>query len=312
LDEATNVNQRILQSILSGHNNVSSIRRDTNIHPKNLPKVLASLTKQGLIKMQTKGWKKGKSIPCSITNDGISWLTNTSLNETLRLLSNISDQLRNPQNREIFKNAQAEKYYQNCRIIRDYFIERLLKNNNSELEYPKDVDSVDFNEPFRELLKKVLLLHMYLISDPDKGIEELEDSLEKDFVFFGPHMTFAFSLHPGAFPELDYQLQKVENYLLSESQKLKSPGDMERKRKDTHLLDLETVEEKAFEEYVNAKRSTSRQKILINIEKQVGWSVGKYLGDLTTGKENELAKYIDEKDRPYLWKFIRLFENKKI
>jgi hypothetical protein len=74
------------------------------------------------------------------------------------------------------------------------------------------------------------------------------------------------------------------------------------------LLGLETVDEKIYDEYVKATNETHRARILTKIEDEVGWSVGVYLQKLLIEKETEIARYIDELQRPCLRKFISLFE----
>ena len=308
MDELAKNTQRILLSVLTGHQNVSAIRTNTRIHPKTLSNYLKLLDKRGLIEVETKGWKKGKSKPCFITNDGITWLINTSLNETLRVLSKIIHQLKSTKTREIFQKTKAERYSRNMKIIKNYFIERLLRENKSPIEYPDGMELTDPDQPFREALKKLFALHLYLISNPIQMFEDPERAIEKDFILFAPNMRFMFSWHPGSFPELEYQLSEVDKYYRRESEKLERRKEGETISGETHLLGLETVDEKIYDEYVKATNETHRARILTKIEDEVGWSVGKYLQKLLIGKETEIARYIDESQRPCLRKFISLFE----
>ena len=308
MNESARITQEILLSILKEDQKVGDIWINTGLSPKTLAKYLKLLSKQGLI-IVPKNWKRGKSKPCSITTTGIKWLVNIPLNDTLEVLSKIATQLKKPKNREGFKNVQAKRYSQNTKITQNYFIERLLKNDKSPIEFPNQIDLTDSNQPFREALKKILALHMYLISEPYQTPEEIERSLEKDFILFSPRMTFAFSWHPSAFPELECELQKVDNYFRNESEKSKGQDEAKSSSKETHLLGLDNVNEEIYKEYVNATNEARRKKILAKIEDQVGWSVGKYLKELSKGKDAEIAKYIDEKQRPFLRKFISLFEN---
>jgi hypothetical protein len=268
---------------------------------------LKRLGQQGLIEVITRGWKKGKSKPCFITNTGIKWLINTSLNDTLNVLSKIVNQLKTTETRNIFQRANAERYKQNVRITKDYFIEKSLKGDKSPIEYPIGLDLTDLDEAFRQTLKKLLALHLYLISDFIKISEDPEVSIENDFILFAPHMRFLFSWHPGAFPDLEYQLQRVEKHYQSESQKLEKQN--EKIYTETHLLGLERVDEKIYAEYLNAPTEKKRKKIMAKIEDVAGWSVGKYMEKLFKGKTAEIAKYVDENEQPYLRKFISLFEN---
>lgn len=309
MDESAKITQQILLSILTGDQNVSAIRNDTGLHPETLSIYLPSLVKQGLIKVETKGWKKGKSKPCSITDAGIKWLVDIPLNETMQVISKIVSQLKNPKNQEIFKNVQAERFSRNTKIIRNYFIERFLKRDKSPIEYPDGVDLTDQNQPFREALKKLLALHLYLISNPNVTPDEVETNIENDFILFAPHMTFVFSWHPGAFPELEYQLRKVESYYRSESEKSMRRDERKSDSEKIYLLGLERVNEKHYEEYIKATNKMSREKILAKIEDEVGWSVSIYLRKLMIGKGEEITKYVDGLQRPSLRKFISFFEN---
>jgi hypothetical protein len=308
LDKLARITQQILVSILTGHGNVSAIRIDTKIHPEVLPAHLERLAKQGLIKVETKGWKRGKSKSCSITNVGIAWLVNVPLNETLQVLSKIVGQLRNTEYRGMFKNVRAEKFSRDLKIIRDYFIEKSLKGDKSPMKYPEGLDLTDPDQPFREALKKLFTLHLYLTSGDDATSEEVERSIENDFVLFAPHMTFVFSWHRGAFPELEYQLRQVDNYFRRESEKLQRKEENVMVSRETHLLGLEWVDEKYFEEYLKATDKKRREKIMAKIEEQAGWSVGAHLRSLLMGREAEIAKYVDGQKRPSLRKFISLFE----
>jgi DNA-binding PadR family transcriptional regulator len=308
LDESLRITQQILLALLEGDHNVSAIKNNTGLHPKTLSIYLKRLIKQKLIEVEIRGWKRGKSKPYSITDAGIKWLTDIPLNETLEVLSRIASQLRKPLNREAFRNVRAERYSRDKRIIGNYFIERLLKGDKSPIEYPEGLDSSDENQLFREALKKLLALHLYLISDPGSTPDEVERGLEEDFILFAPHMTFEFSWHPGAFPELEYQLQRVESYLRRESRKSQAIEGGERVSGQSHLLGLEKVDEKLYEEYVKATDEGSRKRIMAKIEDEVGWSVGTYLRELLIGKEEEIAKYMDELQRPSLRRFISLFQ----
>ena len=78
MEESVGISKRILLSVLTGHKNVSAIRINTNIRPETLSNYLKRLAKQGLINVETKGWKKGKPKPCYITNAGITWLVNSA------------------------------------------------------------------------------------------------------------------------------------------------------------------------------------------------------------------------------------------
>jgi hypothetical protein len=309
LDEQARITQKILLSILEGNQKVGDIRFDTCLSPKTLASYLELLSKRGLIRVEIKGWKKGKAKPCFIADAGIKWLINISLNENLQILQKIAGQLGSPINREIFKKIQEERYSRNRRIVMDYFIERGLKGDTSEIEYPDGMDLAEAGQPFREVLKKILSLYLYLISDPYQTPEEIEHNLEKDFILFSPKMYLKFSWHPGAFPELEYQVEQAENFFRYESEKANQGKKDENILKETHLLALETVNERLYEEYVTATNEVNRKLILQKIEDQVGWSVGKHVGKAFVGKEAEIAKYIDVQQRPFLMRFISSFEN---
>jgi DNA-binding PadR family transcriptional regulator len=306
LDESARITQKILVSVLAGSLKVGDIRCGTGLSPKTLASYLEHLDKQGLITV-AKRKKRGMSKPCSITDAGIKWLINIPLNENLQILLKIAEQLKKRSNREIFLKTNAKRHNQNAKIIQNYFIERNLKGDTSPIEYPEGVDLTDTDQPFREVLKKVLTLHMYLMSGPYQSPEEIERELEKDFILFSPKMYFKFNWHPGSFPALEHQIREAEKTFERES---KAAGrEKERCNKVTHMLDLENVDEEDYEKYLNATSDFRRKRILANIECQEGWSVGKYIGKLFVGKEAEIAKYIDVQKRPFLMRFISSFDN---
>ena len=175
------------------------------------------------------------------------------------------------------------------------------------MKYPEGLDLTDPDQPFREALKKLFTLHLYLTSDNNTTFDEVEHSIENDFVLFAPHMTFVFSWHRGAFPELEYQVWQVDNYFRRESEKVRGIEGDRMVSRETHLLGLEWVDEKCFEEYLKASDKKSRKKIMAKIEDGAGWSVGTYLRELLIGREAEITKYIDGQKRPFLRKFISLF-----
>jgi hypothetical protein len=288
---------------------VSAIRINTHLHPQTVSIYLKRLDTQGLIDVKITGWKKGKHKPCFITNAGITWLIDTSLDGTLQVLSDIMRQLKGTESREIFQKVNEERYSRNRKIIGNYFVERLLKGDKSPIEYPEGLDLTDPDQPFREALKKLLALHLYLISNPLGMSEDPERSIENDFILFAPHMTFMFSWHPRAFPELEHQIRQVDNYFRSESERLNERNGNTGILKETHLLGLDRVDEKYFDEYLKANDKASREIIMEKIEHDAGWSVSLYLGKLLVGKETEIEKYVDGQKRPSLRKFISLFEN---
>ena len=309
LNENAGETQRILLSILTGHYNVRAIRINARLHSEKVSTSLDQLADCGLITVNKKDWKTGKSKFCSITPAGKKWLLDNSLNETFQVLSEIVLQLRNTDTRQVFQKVTAERYSQNTKIIRDHFIERMIKADKSPYENSNGLDSTDFDQPFREALKKILALHLFLMPSVSAKYEDPETTIDKDFIFFAPKMRFTFSWHPGAFPDLERELQKVDNYLRNESEKSNRPDEAKSSSKETHLLGLDNVNEEIYKEYVNATNEARRKKILAKIEDQVCWSVGKYLKELSKGKDVEIAKYIDEKQRPFLRKFISLFDN---
>jgi hypothetical protein len=292
---------------MDGNQKVGDIRIDTNLSPKTLSKYLWLLSKKGLITF-AKNWKRGKSKPCKITDGGIKWLINIPLNQNLEVLLKIADQLKNPKTREIYKKAQSEKFSRDTKKIRDHFIEKTLKREEPLQEEISGLNLTDPDQPFRDVLKKLFSLHLYVTSDFDITPEEVESNIGKDFILFYPNMEFAFSWHPGAFPDLENQIQNADKYFLQSIKVEKEFEKEEMNTKDAHLLDLEKVDEKCYEEYVNAQSFASRNLILLKIEDKVGWSVGKYLTEILSNKEADFAKYVEVLHRPFLSKFISLFE----
>jgi hypothetical protein len=292
---------------MNGNEKVGDIRIDTSLSPKTLSKYLRLLSKQRLITFP-KNWKRGKPKHCLITDDGIKWLVNVPLNENLQVLLKIADQLKNPKTREIYKKAQSEKFSRDTKIIKDHFIEKSLKHEEPLQENLSGLNLTDPDQPFRDVLKKLFSLHLYITSNFDTMPEQVESNVGKDFILFYPNMRFAFSWHPGAFPDLEHQIQNADNCFLQSIMEEKRFEREKMNNNDTHLLDLEKVDEKCYKEYLNAQSSASRNLILLKIEDQVGWSVGKYLKEILLDKEAEMAKYVEVLHRPFLSKFISSFE----
>lgn len=318
-------------SILSGSKNVSAIRDDTGIHPKDLPTYLKHLAKEDFIKIETRGWRRGKSMPCSITEAGINWLVNTSMLDVLKVLSHILSQLRKPENREVFQRVGEKNYLESMSLIRNHFIECHIKGIDpfealkplDEWEYKHRFRMTDIDEPLREALRKLFALQLYFAGKIGEGyLEDPEMIIKKEFVLFAPNMEFFFSWDRSKIPKLDswrrqiwnnfeYWLQQAYNDIRSESEKLEKREGTERISEETHLLGLERVDEKYYDEYLRATDKTSRERILAKIEDKTGWSVGTYLRQLLIGREEEIAKYVDGLQRSSLRKFISLFENRK-
>jgi len=161
-----------LLSILGGSQNVSAIRDDTGIHPETLSTYLKRLAKEGFIRIETKGWKKGKSKPCSITEAGTNWLINTSMLDVLGVLSRIFSQLIKPENRKVFQKVREEKYLRSEQLIKNHFFECHKKGVDpfktleslDEWEYKHRFKLTDVDKPIKEALKKLYALMLYFWS----------------------------------------------------------------------------------------------------------------------------------------------------
>jgi hypothetical protein len=302
--------QKILLSILAGHHKVTEIRIDTRIHPETLARYLTYLKRKGFIEYRVSNYKRGQAKPCLLTMEGLFWLVENALGESLGVLAQIVEQMRNTEIRRIYQRTNEERFSRNVKLVKDMFIERFLNGDNSPLKYPEGFQRVTLDDIFALVQKKLLALYWYLGSDSLNTEQDPEIMFDRDFVLFAPHMRFAFSWHPGAFPELDCELQKVENYLLTESRK---NGDTGKSTSvGSHLLGLEQVDEKYFEEYLSERSKIKREKLLLKIETEAGWSVGKYLGMLLKGQEEEILKFIDKDNRPALMKFVTLFDQRQV
>jgi hypothetical protein len=305
LDSETQIIQKIILSIVKGNSNVTEIRFDTGLHRKTLSKYLPILSDRKLIELKTKDWKRGKSMFYDVTANGINWLVNNPLNETLEFLTEVIDQLSIPKFREIFKKAVNEHDLNNTKIIRNYFVERLIRGDKTF--NPPEFDKTDFDQPFREALKKIFTLHLYLISTPDQTPEEINNWIEKRSILFWPNMRYAFSWDKGAFPKLEQAINETEDYYLEEDRKL----GVRDKKGDTHLLGLDFVDEEYFDKYLKADSISQRRKAMAKIEDEAGWTVHLYMHDLFHGQQKEIDSYIDRSKRPNLYKFISLFYDQK-
>lgn len=208
-------------SILSGSKNVSAIRDDTGIHPKTLPAYLSWLSEKGLIKVEVKGWRRGKSKPCSITEAGINWLVNTSMLDVLKVLSHVLSQLRKPENREVFRKVREEKYLQTRNLIINHFIECHRKGIDpfealrplDEWEYNHRFRIQDLDEPLIKALRKLYALILFFWS-PEPPKEDPEDTINTHIAIFTPGLLPFYMYRPGTRPELDHQLRQIQNEIL--------------------------------------------------------------------------------------------------
>ena len=204
-------------SILSGNQNVSAIRVNTGLHPKTLSIYIKRLVKQGSIKVETKGWKRGKSKPCSITEVGVNWLINTSMLDILRVLSRILSQLKRPENREVFRKVREEKHLQTKNLVENHFLECHKKGIDpfktletlDEWEYKHRFRITDVDKPVKDALKKLYALMLYFwFDEPPK--EDPEDIINTHVAIFAPGLEPFYMYRPGTRPELDYQLQQIQ------------------------------------------------------------------------------------------------------
>jgi predicted transcriptional regulator len=306
LNNDTWIIQKIFLSIVKGNSNVTEIRLDTGLHRKTLSKYLPMLKDQKLIELKTKDWKRGKSMFYSITAKGINWLVSNPLNEILELFTEVIDKLSTPKFREVFNKAINEYRLSNTKIIRNYLVECFLKGDKL-FTNPPTVDDTDFDQPFRDTLKKILMLRVYLTSDPYQTPDEINKWIEKNCILFWPNMIFAFGWHEGEFPNLEQAIYETEQYYKAKVRNL----DAEDRSKGTHLLGLDFVDEETFEKYLKANSLSQRRKIMTEIEDKAGWNVHLYANDLYRGDSKELDKYIDRSSRPHLYQFIHLYYDLK-
>jgi predicted transcriptional regulator len=298
------ISLKILLSIIKGNSTVTDIREDTGLHAKTLSKYLPALTAKKLIELQSKDWKRGKSKHFSLTAKGINWLNNP-LNDLLQEISDAVAQLSNPQFRQKYNQAKQEHYQENTRIIQNYFVERALRGDKSF--NPPDFENVAFEEPFRESLKKLLTLHLYLANIDNQTPKEIEGLIENNTTIFGPGMRFDFVLPKGKFPECEYAIYETERRLMQQSNNSAS----QYKSKETHLMGLDFADETSFEKYLKAKTLAERRKAMKRIESEVGWDVSVYTRKLFSGRQKDIDKYLDKTERPYLYAFLALFSDKK-
>jgi len=320
-----------LLRILEGYQNFNTVQQETGISPRIVRKYLDYMKQKGLVRERARNWKIGKNKKLKITQAGINWLIDNALLDVLEILSTILSQLRKPENREIFQKVREEKYLQSRNLIKNHFIECHIKGIDpfealkplDEWEYKHRFRMTDIDEPLREALRKLFALQLYFAGKIGEGyLEDPEMIIKKEFVLFAPNMEFFFSWDRSKIPKLDswrrqiwnnfeYWLQQAYNDIRSESEKLEKREGTERISEETHLLGLERVDEKYYDEYLRATDKTSRERILAKIEDKTGWSVGTYLRQLLIGREEEIAKYVDGLQRSSLRKFISLFENRK-
>ena len=298
MDNENRIKQKVLLSLLERNLNVASIKANTGLHRKTLSKYLKKMTLKGEIELKNPNSKRGQSNFYSITVKGANWRVNNPLNETLNLLTEVAVRLSNPESRNAFNRTRNQHNLLNTKKAKNYFIERLLRGDKNF--NPPEFDQTDFDQPFREALKKILMLHIYLTSNSAQSPEEIINWIEKDCVLFWPNMRFAFSWHKDAFPILEHAINEADQYFRAKSLLLENQSES----KVTHLLGLDFVEEEYFEKYLKTKSAVKRRKIMKEIEDMVGWDVGSYSMKLFQGREEQIEKYIDKSKRPYLRAFI--------
>ena len=215
MDESTKL--KILLSIFAGNKTYSDIREDKGLSPKTLQECMPYLAKESLIEIDDKGWKRGKSKSCLMTETGIDWLIKTSVLDSLKVFSSILNGLKKPENRNIYQKISKKKYSQTITLVRNHFIECAQKGlkpfeelkSLTEWEYNKRFRIIDMDQILRDALKKMYMLTMFYWSD--KSWEEIEGMINTHYIIFFPHMRNSFSYHAGSNPNIDLQLQQIYN-----------------------------------------------------------------------------------------------------
>jgi hypothetical protein len=179
------------------------------------------LAKEGLIEIDDKGWKRGKSKSCSITEAGINLLIKTSLFDFLKVFSSILYGLKKPENREIYRKTREKKYSQTKSLFRNHFVECAKKGVDpfeelkslTEWEYNKRFRIIDMDQLLLEALKKLFILIMYFWGDPNQP-EVDEQVINTHYIIFGKRMKPFLIYRPGSRPKLDLQLQQIQNEMI--------------------------------------------------------------------------------------------------
>jgi predicted ArsR family transcriptional regulator len=197
MDDKTRNKQKILLCLARKSQNVTEIRRATGIHQTTAHQYLPILEKEGLVKIEYEGWmngkrKNGRAMICSLTDAGLSWVINVSVFETLKVLSDILMPLKSTDAREAFRS------YLKARIIKGETVEERVQA------------WIDVYEPFRLLLKDILILESYLsstITTDSNGhyVDTMDpkDTVEKSYFLFGPDLVNSASWLPGTYPETE-------------------------------------------------------------------------------------------------------------
>jgi len=151
--------------------------------------------RKGLIKENAKDWKRGRSKIYSITDLGITSLSDEGLIDSLKILEKIILELKNPKTRKTFRNV-------------------LLKKMEKTKEASETIEEINFMSlPFNKLLAKIVELQLYLHSTSlFKGpfAEEPEHLVENNYFIFGPNMTLLTWWVPGTWPQIEEEL-KLDN-----------------------------------------------------------------------------------------------------
>jgi len=213
LDESTKL--KILLSIFTGNKTYSDIREDKGLSPKTLQECMPYLAKEGLIEIDDKGWKRGKSKSCQITETGIDWLIKTSVLDSLKVFSSILNGLKKPENRNIYQKISKKKYSQSITLVRNYLIECAQKGlkpfeelrSLTEWEHNKKFRIMDLDQILRDALKKMYMLIVFYLSD--KSWEEIEGMINSHYHVFGPRMEHWFSYRLGSNANIDSHFLQI-------------------------------------------------------------------------------------------------------
>ena len=130
---------------------VFQVKTATQIHPKHLARYKEGMEKEGLIKVEIRGWKKGlkkrgRAQFLSITPQGVKWLffyLNSSLKKILEPLSQTLNQL----------TTETD--------VKDSFRKDLLGISRENFDLAKNDVTIMF-DPFRELFRNTMTLQLWL------------------------------------------------------------------------------------------------------------------------------------------------------
>jgi hypothetical protein len=192
--------KKILQHLLNNQNSpqkVTQVKIATKIHPEHLARHKERMEKEGLIKVEIRGWKEGmekagRAQFLSITEKGVMWYYNCLKSSLKKILEPLSQTL-------IGLTHET--------VVKDSFRKDLSAIAREDFDFSKN-DVKNMFEPLVELFKNIMILQLWLQPNyhilagvnpwmqllqtksptPKLTLEDARRIVENNYFLFGPNM----------------------------------------------------------------------------------------------------------------------------